>query len=138
MGAPAKRVWAAVERGETLRRVSRGAVGFRVEGELPERWREGQRVQLRPMLLHLLPSLKVRLDVIRVDSDELVLETRERVGPIRRWRHQVRVTPTGERSCVYTERAEVGPGPLAPLVWGILHGLFRFRGWRWRRLAVSL
>ncbi len=136
--APAGRVWAAIERGETLRRVSRGAVGFRVDGDLPERWRPGQRVQMRPMLFHLLPSLRVRLDVVRVDPEAMVLETRERVGPIRRWRHRLTVTPAGERSCVYTERAEVRPGPLGPVVWVMLHALFRFRGWRLRRLAASL
>ena len=138
LAAPADRVWEAVERPETLGLVTRGAVGFRVPGGFPPLWREGDTLRLRPMLLHFLPLSRVIIQVARVDREERILETRERVGPIRRWRHRLRVTPIGTARCRYTERAEARAGPLTPFVWASLQALFRWRGWRWRALARSL
>lgn len=138
LAAPADRVWAAVEQPETLRLVTRGAVGFRVDGGFPPLWREGDRLRLRPIFLHFLPLSRVIIEVARVDPEERVLETREHVGPIRHWRHRVRVSPIDSARCSYRERAEARTGPLAPFVWTFLQALFRWRGRRFRALAQSL
>lgn len=138
VSAAAEKVWAAIERPETLGELMRGALGFRVDPRFPPRWREGERLCLRPMLFHVVPLTRADIQVERIDPAERVLVTRERVGPIRRWRHQLTVTPIDSATCRYTERVDTRPGPLAPVVWASLRVLFHSRARRWQRFATTL
>lgn len=119
--ASADKVWAAIERPETLGQLMRGALGFRVDGGFPARWRVGDRLRLRPMLFHVLPLSRADIRVERLDAAVRVLETRERVGPIRRWRHRLTVSPIDDSRCRYTESVDARSGRS-----------LRSCGWRYR------
>jgi len=38
----------------------------------------------------------------------------------------------------YTDEIDIGAGALTPFVWAYAHLLYRYRQWRWRRLARTL
>lgn len=136
--APADRVWSQVKRPATLRDVSRGLLGLRVPGGLPDRFTRGESLRVRPMLFHLVPLWSHHLQMIRVDDRELVAETREHGGPIRRWDHRIEVEQSlGPRSR-YTDRVEIEAGVLTPLVWTFAKLLLAYRRTRWRQLARGL
>jgi hypothetical protein len=136
--APADRVWAQVKRPATVRHVSKGLLGLRVAGGLPDRFTRGDTLRARLLLFHAVPLWRHELQVVRVDDRDLVAETHEHGGPIRRWDHRIEVEQSlGPRSR-YTDRVEIEAGVLTPLVWVGAKLLFAYRRARWRRLARGL
>lgn len=136
--APADRVWEQVRRGETLAQVARPLVYFRGGDGLPGVWREGEPVRVRVWLFGVLPLWRQSIEIARLDGRDLVLETRESGGPLRRWDHRTSIEQTMGPRCLYTDRIEMEAGVLGRLLWFASLVFFMHRQRRLRRLARSL
>src|SRR6266516_4776327 len=87
------RAWLAVKRPETLQYVTRGVLGFRPLGELPQVLGEGTAVRVRLFFFHVLPAWSHEIHVVRVAEAEREIFTNERGGPVRSWNHRIEITP---------------------------------------------
>ncbi|MBX7168018.1 MAG: hypothetical protein K1X74_16910 [Pirellulales bacterium] len=136
----APRAWDALLCIETFTEVTRGLLGFRVlEGPPPTgNWEPGARWELRIYLAGLLPAWRHELSIIAIDPGTLTMRTRERGGPLRVWNHTLHLAPIDEQRCRYTDEVEIDAGLMTPLAWLIASVFFRYRQWRWRRLARRL
>jgi len=133
----AGRAWAAVKRSATLTYVTRGALGFSRD-VFPVGWYEGLVVRTRLFLFGLIPLWTHELRFVRVDDARRELYTNERGGVISTWNHLISIEPRPDARCAYTDRIEIGAGPLTPLVWLYAQVFYRYRQRRWRSLARSL
>ena len=130
--------WDTVKRTGTLRYVTRGLLGFRVEGHEPERLAEGDTYRLRLLFFGVLPAWRHEIFVARVDEQAREIRTEEHGGPVREWRHRITVDDEGWGCTRYTDELEISAGPLTPLVWLYTQLFYRYRQMRWRRLARRL
>jgi ligand-binding SRPBCC domain-containing protein len=136
--APADLVWDTVKQTDTLRYITRGLLGFRVEGGTPERLAEAQTYRMRLLFFGLLPAWKHEIHVTRLDEAGHEIRTEERGGPVRAWRHRITVDEEGWGSTRYLDEIDIRAGVLTPLVWFYAQLFYRYRQMRWRRLARRL
>jgi ligand-binding SRPBCC domain-containing protein len=136
--APAGVVWDTVQRTDTLRYVTRGLLGFRLEGEAPERLAEGETYRMRLLFFGLLPAWRHEIRVVRLDDAHREIRTEEHGGPVRTWRHRIAVDDEGWGSTRYLDEIEIAAGVLTPFVWLYTQLFYRYRQRRWRRLARRL
>ena len=134
----AELAWDTVKRTDTLRYVTRGLLGFRVEGSEPERLAEGGHYRMRLLFFGVLPAWRHEIHVVRLDEQAREIRTEERGGPVRSWRHRITVDDEGWGSTRYTDELDISAGPLTPLVWMYAQLFYRYRQMRWRRLARRL
>jgi hypothetical protein len=138
LDAPADGVWQAVRTPAAFRLVTRGLV--RVVG-LRRRatpWQEGETVRGVLLLFGVLPLSVHHLTVERLDDAARELQSDERGGIVRRWRHLIRITPLDERRCRYEDVVEIDAGPLTPGVAAFARWFYAVRQRRWRELALVL
>jgi hypothetical protein len=135
---PADLAWDTVKRTDTLRYVTRGLLGFRPEGEIPERLAEGETYRMRLLFFGVLPAWRHEIRVVRVDDAGHEIRTEERGGPVRDWRHRITVDAEGWGSARYMDEIQIAAGPLTPVVWLYAQLFYRYRQMRWRRLARRL
>jgi ligand-binding SRPBCC domain-containing protein len=136
--APRDLVWDTVKQTDTLRYITRGLLGFRVDGGTPERLAEAETYRMRLLFFGVLPAWKHEIHVTRLDDAAHEIRTEERGGPVRTWRHRITVDEEGWGSTRYLDEIEVSAGVLTPLVWFYAQLFYRYRQWRWRRLARTL
>jgi ligand-binding SRPBCC domain-containing protein len=136
--APADLVWDTVKQTDTLRYVTRGLLGFRIEGRAPARLAEGETYRMRLLFFGVVPAWRHEIHVVELDEDAHEIRTEERGGPVRRWRHRIAVDEEGWASTRYLDEIEVGAGVLTPFVWAYAQLFYRYRQRRWRRLARRL
>lgn len=134
----AELAWGAVKQIETFAYVARGTNGYRGLDTLPSPLRPGAAAALRLVLLNIFPAWTHHLRIEGVDDRARALQSREGGGPIRRWDHLIQVEPLGPDQCRYTDRVEIEAGPLTPLIWAYAGLFYRYRQWRWQRLARRL
>ncbi len=136
--APADAVWNALRKTEAFRYVARPLLCLKAD--LPRRWPDrGGVVRIeRLLLLCVVPAWSHELRFVRLDDEEHEMLTSERGGPIREWKHRIRVEPVSGRLCRYTDEVEVCAGMLTLLVWLFAHLFYRYRQMRWRGLARVL
>ena len=135
---PPDLAWDTVKRTDTLRYVTRGLLGFRPEGEIPDRLAEGETYRMRLLFFGVLPAWRHEIQVIRLDDASQEIRTEEHGGPVRDWRHRITVDAEGWGATRYMDEIEIAAGPLTPLVWLYAQVFYRYRQWRWRRLARRL
>jgi hypothetical protein len=130
-------VWETVQQVDTLRYITRGLLGFRPLGPVPERISDGDVIRVRLMFFHVIPAWRHEIRIVRVDQAQRRIETAEHGGGVRTWNHVIAVepAPAGSR---YTDAIEIDAGALTPLVAGYAKLFYRYRQRRWRRLAKSL
>jgi ligand-binding SRPBCC domain-containing protein len=138
LDASPEAAWRAVKRPETLAHVTRGLLGFRPKGGMPEDWGAGTVVRARLFFFGVLPAWTHEIRVVRVDDAAREIYTNERGGPVRGWNHRITIGPAGPSRALYTDEIEVRAGPLTPLVWLYAQLFYRYRQARWRRLARRL
>ncbi|MGH2978781.1 MAG: hypothetical protein ACRDLQ_03985 [Solirubrobacterales bacterium] len=138
LSAPADVVWDTVKRTDTLRYVTRGLLGFRIDGETPERLTEGETYSMRLLFFGVLPAWRHEIHVARLDEAAHEIRTEERGGPVRSWRHRIAVDGEGWGSTRYLDEIEIAAGALTPFVWAYAQLFYRYRQMRWRRLARRL
>lgn len=136
--APADLVWDAVQRTDTLRYVTRGLLGFRLDAGAPERFAEGETYRMRLLFFGVLPGWRHEIRVVRLDSAHREIRTEEHGGPVRDWNHRITVDDEGWGSTRYLDEIEIAAGALTPLVWTYAQLFYRYRQRRWRRLARQI
>ena len=138
LSVPADVAWDTVKRTDTLRYVTRGLLGFRGGEEIPERIAEGETYRIRLLFFGVVPAWRHQIEVVRLDEAAHEIRTEERGGPVRQWRHRIAIDPEGWGATRYLDEIEIAAGVLTPLVWFYAQFFYRYRQWRWRRLARSL
>lgn len=138
LACSADAAWAAVQRLDTFRYVTRGLLGFRIPEGTPEELEEGMVARGRLLFFHVLPAWNHEIRAVRVDRDAREILTSEHGGPVSNWGHLIKVDPVTENRCRYTDQIEIEAGLLTPLVWAYAHLFYRYRQARWRRLAQKL
>ncbi len=142
-----ERAWEAVNKAETLLYITRGLLGIRPLGHVPERFEQDTVVPVRLYFFHVIPAWRHEIRFVRHDEAAREIYTQEHGGPVRNWNHLIKIEPllAGGTSggqprhrCLYTDEIEIRAGPLTALVWLYAHGFYRYRQRRWRKLARRL
>jgi hypothetical protein len=136
---PAALAWDTVKQPETLRYITKGLLGFRTEGsELPQHFAAGETYRVQLLFFGRIPAWWHEIYIVRVDDAEREIVTSEQGGSVKKWNHRITVDERGPWRSHYTDEIEIGAGPLTPLVWAYAQLFYRYRQWRWRRLARTL
>lgn len=130
--------WDTVKQPETLRYITRGLLGFRVEGELPERFAAGETYRMRLLFFGIVPAWRHEIQIVRLDDRQREILTAEHGGAVKEWGHRITVDERGPWKSHYTDEIKIAAGALTPFVWVYAHLFYRYRQWRWRRLARAL
>ena len=138
MPISARVAWETVQQPQTLRYITRGLLGFRIDGRLPPRFAQGETYRMRLMLFGFIPAWRHEITIVRLDDAGREILTSEHGGSVKTWNHHITVDELGPYRSRYTDAIEVGAGLLTPLVWAYAQLFFRYRQWRWRRLARTL
>ena len=138
LDAPPDRVWETLKQVDTLRYITRGLLGFRPLGPVPDTLRAGEVVRVRLLFFHVIPAWAHEIRIVHVDEEAHVIETREHGGGVKRWDHRLTVEPAGAGRSRYTDCIEIDAGAATRLVWAYANLFYRYRQWRWRRLARTL
>jgi hypothetical protein len=127
-----------VKQPETLRYITKGLLGFRPEGELPARFSAGTVVRVKLLFFGFIPGWMHEIRIARLDEAHREIETTEHGGSVKRWNHRITVDERGPWRSRYTDEIDIDAGLVTPLIWAYAHLFYRYRQWRWRRLARSL
>ena len=129
--------WAAVQTSALLGEVAAPLMTFRpVAGEtLPERWPAGQTMRCRVYLFGLIPVGTQVIHFERIDPATREIQSRESTLLVARWDHLIRIQPTTNGRCRYSDEVEIEAGWRTPLVWMFALSFYRHRQRRWRRVA---
>jgi ligand-binding SRPBCC domain-containing protein len=138
LAAPPERVWETLKKIDTLRYITRGLLGFRLLAPVSEDLGPGDVVRVRLLFFHVFPAWTHEIRISRVDEAERWIETTEHGGAVKTWNHRLSVEPADGDRTRYTDRIEIDAGPLTRLVWAYANLFYRYRQWRWRRLARTL
>jgi ligand-binding SRPBCC domain-containing protein len=138
LAAPAEAVWTAVKTPAAFRTVTRGVLTMPVLNDRDDTWREGETVEGRVFMFGVLPFSRHHLQVADINDAAMTLRSKERGGPIRRWNHDIVVTPVDGSRCSYRDRIDIDAGVLTAVVVGYARWFYRTRQRRWRALAKTL
>ncbi|CAB4557096.1 MAG: hypothetical protein F2545_02995 [Actinobacteria bacterium] len=138
LGASADAVWAAVKTPSAFRRVTRGLVMMPVIRNRTDEWQLGETVVGWVFLFGFIPFSRHHLHVASISEDSRTLTSQERGGVVRKWNHDIVVTPVNESQCEYLDRIDISAGLLTPLIVVYAHWFYRMRQRRWRVLAKEL
>jgi hypothetical protein len=133
-----ERAWETVQRPETLQYITRGLLGFRALEDVPVQFGEGTVMRVRLFFFHVLPAWRHEIAIVRLDPERREIYTNERGGPVQNWNHLITVEDAGSGRARYSDEIDIHAGPLTPLVWLYAQLFYRYRQWRWRRLARTL
>ena len=132
----AARVWHTLLQRDAFLHITRGMLGFKGAEEWPEVFEEGQVIETRLLLFNFVPAWRHTLRLIRVDHEDMEIESREEGGPVRRWNHRKWIEEKSERSCLYTDEIDIHAGLLTWLIWAYAHVFYRYRQKRMRQMAL--
>jgi ligand-binding SRPBCC domain-containing protein len=138
LAAPPERVWETLKKAETLRYITRGLLGFRPLGPVPDELAPGDVVRIRLLFFHVIPAWVHEIRIVTVDDEARRIETTEHGGSVKTWNHVLSVEPAAAGRSRYTDTITLDAGPLTRLVWAYANLFYRYRQWRWRRLARTL
>lgn len=103
-----------------------------------DEWREGETVAGWVLLFGIIPFSHHHLHVARIDDRARTLGSVEKGGLIRRWQHDIVVTPINSQRCAYRDRIEIKAGIFTRPVALYARWFYRMRQRRWRALAREL
>jgi len=122
-----------------LRYITKGLLSFRTESEqLPEHFAAGETYRVRLLFFGRIPAWWHEITIVQLNDIEREILTSEQGGSVKEWNHRITVDERGPWRSHYTDEIEIGAGPLTPLVWAYAQLFYRYRQWRWRRLARRL
>ena len=130
--------WDTVKKPETLRYITKGLLGFRVETELPEYYDAGETYRVRLLFFGFIPAWWHEIHIVQLDDTHREILTEEHGGAVKEWRHRITVDERGPWKSHYTDEIEIAAGVLTPVVWAYAQFLYRYRQRRWRKLARTL
>ncbi len=145
LDAPAQWVWEMAQKPSTLQHVSWPLLVFKLIGakRLPDRW-QADTLQVRLQIFGIIPA-----------GTQTIAPSMSHHGPedgngacwlrdngsgdiARVWDHWIRITHVDSRTTHYVDDVQVKAGILTPFVGLFAHLFYRYRQWRWRRLAARL
>ena len=138
LGASADAVWAAVKTPSAFRRVTRGLLTMPAIRTRNDSWQSGETVVGWVFLFGFIPFSRHHLCIASINEKTRTLSSQEKGGLIRKWNHDIVVTPVNESQCEYLDRIEISAGLLTPLIVVYAHWFYRMRQRRWRVLAKEL
>ncbi len=138
LSAPAPAVWEAVKTPHAFRFISRGILTMPAIRDRKLSWQEGETVIGWVFLFGIVPFSKHRLHVARIDDAAMTLSSQEGGGLIRRWNHDIIVTPLDEASCEYRDVIDIDTGIFTPAIAFYARWFYFMRQRRWRALAKEL
>jgi len=118
---------------ETLKRITRGLVSF--EGQVPEKYEEGDVVHTRLRLFGLFPAYDYEMRCVLLDRAGGVLVSHEKGGLVRSWQHHISIQPLTATTSRHTDEVEIDAGLATPVVWALANVFYRVRHARERQLA---
>lgn len=107
-------LWADILDPTALADSMKGAVTY--EGLPTEPVYEGQVVVVKLKRWGWLPMGKWTMKVVRLDSENYILESEEHGGFVKCYRHRLEVVPTGQKTCRYTDTLNVDAGIFTPII----------------------
>ena len=87
--------WDTVKQPETLRYITKGLLGFRSEGELPEHFDEGETYRVRLLFFGFIPAWWHEIHIVRLDDAHREILTAEHGGAVKEWGHRITVDERG-------------------------------------------
>ena len=138
LAAPAPAVWEAVKTPHAFRFITRGILTMPAIRDRDRQWQEGETVTAWVFLFGILPFSKHRLHVARIDDAAMTLSSQEGSGLIRRWNHDIIVTPLDEASCEYRDVIDIDAGIFTPAIALYARWFYYMRQRRWRALAKEI
>jgi hypothetical protein len=138
LNMPADAAWNAVQRSDTLVYVNRGMLGFAWLSPRPETWQAGSNSRVRLLFFNFLPAWKHNLKIAQVDPARRIISSEENGGPVKTWNHSIAIEPTQAGRCRYSDTIEIRAGILTLPVAIFAHTIYRYRQWRWRRMAARM
>jgi hypothetical protein len=139
LDANADAIWQAVTTPTAFRLVTRGLIRWRgAPATRIEPWREGETLRGLLLVFGVVPLSRHTITMERIDAERRELQSDERGGAIRSWRHLIRVTPLDDETCRYEDIVEIGAGVLTPAVAAFARWFYGVRQRRWRELAHAL
>ncbi len=136
--ASADMVWAAVKTPAAFRKITRGLITMPVINQRDDEWHQGETVVGWVFLFGVIPFSRHRLHVARIDDVTRTLTSRESGGILKRWNHDIVVSPISNNSCHYLDRIEIDAGIATPCVVVYARWFYRMRQRRWGVLAKEL
>lgn len=126
-------VWRAVKRPQTFATVVRPLFFMpALKGYGDDLARPGLEGSGIVWLFGVLPIERRTIRIVAVDEDARRMETAERAGVIRSWRHVLLVEADGD-AARYTDEVTFDAGILTGLLRPVIAGIFRYRHRRWAR-----
>jgi ligand-binding SRPBCC domain-containing protein len=138
LAAPPERVWETLKKVDTLRYITRGLLGFRPLGPVSDDLGPGDVIRVRLLFFHVIPAWTHEIRISEIDEEGRRIETTEHGGAVKTWNHRLTVESAGAGRSRYTDRIEIEAGAMTRLVWTYANLFYRYRQWRWRRLARTL
>jgi uncharacterized protein YndB with AHSA1/START domain len=138
LDASADRVWEAVTTPAAFRLVTRGLISMPGLRHRNDPWREGETVSSWLLLFGIVPFSRHHLTFVEIDERRRLLRSKEHGGLVRRWEHDITVTPLSAGRCRYEDRVTIGAGRLTGVIsaWALV--FYKLRQRRWRELAHAL
>jgi hypothetical protein len=102
-------------------------------GAVPDRLEVGNEISARLYFFGCIPAWKHRLKLVSVDP--CAIYSNEYGGPVSTWNHRLTFEPTSESTCRYTDEVEIEAGIATLPTVLVAHLIYRWRQYRWRRLA---
>lgn len=138
LSAPAPAVWEAVKTPHAFRFITRGILTMPAIRDRDLPWQEGETVIGWVFLFGLVPFSKHRIHVARIDDASMTLSSQEGGSLVRRWNHDIIVTPRDEASCKYRDVIDIDAGIFTPAIAVYARWFYFMRQRRWRALAKEL
>jgi hypothetical protein len=104
----------------------------------PAVWEAVKTPRLRLYHPSIVPFSKHQLHVARIDDAAMTLSSEEGGGLIRRWNHDIIMTPRDETSCEYRDVIDIDAGIFTPAIAVYARWFYYMRQRRWRSLAKEL
>jgi len=136
--ASADAIWAAVKTPAAFRKVARGLIAFPILRGRESAWNEGETVVGWVFLFGFLPFSRHNLHITEIDDSARILRSEEKGGLVKRWNHQIFVTPIDQFHCTYRDRIEISAGIVTPFIGLYARWFYRMRQRRWRSYAKKM
>jgi hypothetical protein len=95
-------------------------------------------VRVKLLFFSFIPAWVHEIEIVRLDDTDREILTSEHGGSVKKWNHRITIDEHGPWRSRYTDEIDIGAGVMTPLVWAYAELFYRYRQWRWRRLARSL
>lgn len=132
--ASAETVFARLKELPTLQKVAYPWASFMpLKVEQQREWHAGEDYDFRFRVFCLIPFGIHHIHVVRFGIKEGIY-TQEHNDHVPVWNHEIRLRPTDEHHCVYTDHVEIDAGWKTPLIWIWAKLFYARRQRRWIQL----